>query len=769
MNNKKIANIVFYKFFENDNLIQQACIFYEDGSVANVSYDDGLDAAERLVKQENISSKDLLRAVINDKKIHVLSGKELEERFHEFVVEKTLPQSNDIYSDSSKQKQAGNSNNDKSNDIFSDSKHQTSSPKRNTSTSGTKNGTDNTVPDNNNVSHSTVNSATKSTGGKATKGKKGFFKRIAEKIKNNKLVKRIALCVTALAIGLGAYSCAARNTKAGQMTNSNISSASTDNNRTADDIYASTPVNSAYDYHTYAGLLQTTHNLSQKRIMQQMGENLDYFNGTFAEKYANDKTKVKAALSWDEIVALNLAYNDHEKFAIEAMFNGSQIDQTKLSNAYKTATLQLTGAYVIGTRKNPVNSYKMIQSEEGQEFVKKYEDMLLDCKETTSDSDKIKKVNKFYTELYKDFPIDSKIREEGIAHADSRNTLESYKLAVTPIVAASEMMFQNLDIDHTLSDKAVSYFNDLGLCNIADAKFEKAMNITLNAEMNELIPTYEQFKKAKIKELTAADRYVTDDSSRDLSQLEEFKKIVNAHFDIVEGNFTGTISANTSSKTSTYSSTSYNTKTEKISTSDRNEAVSKSSESAVSAAERRVNSSIESENVQAKSQAEKEAEDIRKTEQAKADQNAESIKNKITQSEKDLQDKIDKANDKINTNNSDNNKNNDSSVNEKDFGDHGVNFDSNHSDESGNLNDSVKDITTDSSNDQTDQELPDPNQSGAIFDSQAENTNYQSNDQNIIEYEVPASYSMTNEEIVDAYIASLEDQSSNESQYVYRK
>lgn len=768
MNNKKIANIAFYKFFENDNLIQQACIFYEDGSVANVSYDDGLDAAEHLVKQENISSKDLLQAMINDKKIHVLSGKELEERFHEFVVKKTLPQSNDIYSDSSKQKQAGNSNDGDSNDIFSDSKHQTSSPKRNVSTSTAKNSTNNATADNN-TSHSTVNPVTKNQDGKASKGKKGFFKRIAEKLKNNKIVKRIALCVTALAIGLGAYSCAARNTKTGQMTNSNISSASTDNNRTADDIYANTPVNSAYDYHTYAGLLQTTHNLSQKRIMKQIGENLDYFNGTFAEKHVNDKTKIKAALSWDEMAALNLAYNDHEKFAIEAMFNGSQIDQTKLSNAYKTATLQLTGAYVIGTRENPVNSYKMIQSEEGQEFVKKYEDMLLDCKEATSDSDKIKKVNKFYTELYKDFPIDSKIREEGIAHADSRNTLESYKLAVTPIVAASEMMFQNLDIDHTLSDKAVSYFNDLGLCNIADAKFEKAMNITLNAEMNELIPTYEQFKKAKIKELTAADRYVTDDSGRDLSQLDEFKKIVNAHFDIVEGNFTGTISANTSSKTSTYSSTSYNTKTEKSSTSDRNEAVSKSSESAVSAAERRVNSSIESENAQAKSQAEKNAEDIRKTEQAKADKNAEKIKNEIAQGEKDLQDKIDMANDKINTNNSDTNKNNDSSVNEKDFGGHDVNFDSNHSDGNGNLNDSVKDITTDSSNDQTNQELPDPNQSGAIFDSQVENTNSQNSDQNIIEYEVPASYSMTNEEIVDAYIASLENQSSNESQYVYTK
>lgn len=723
MNNKRIANIVFYKFHEDGNedgnIIKQACIFYEDGSVENTSYEKGLDAAEYLVKQENISSKELLEDLINNKKIHVLSGKELEVRFNDFIAKKHNSQNNNIYSNSNHQVSRNSvKNNENKHDI---------------------------------KSNLSSNSGTYTQKNQFPKKKKGFFQRTIEKIKNTKLVKRVALCVTALAVGMGFYSCSSKNTKEGQIVDSNISAISTDNNRSTNDIYANTPVNSAYDNHTYAGLLETTHNLSQKRIMQQIGENLDSFNGTFAEKFTNDTTKIKAALSWDEAVALNLAYNDYEKYAIEAMFNGSEVDQTKLSNAYKTATLQLTGAYVIGTRENPVNSYKMIQSEEGQEFVKKYEDMLLDCKEATSESDKIDKVNKFYTELYKDFPIDSEIREEGIAHADARDTLQSYKLAVTPIVAASEMMFQNLDIDHTLSDKAIAYFNDLGLCNIADAKFEKAMNITINAEMNELIPTYEQFKNAKIKELKVSDRYVIDDNHRDLSQLAEFKKIVNVHFDIIDGSFTGTTSTNTSTSSSTYSSTSYKTKTTKSLTSDRDEAVSKTSESAVSEAERKVDSSIEEENAQAKSEAEAEAEYVRQQEQTKADKEAENIKNEIAQDEQDLQDKIVEANDKINNNNNDTDQSNDVNVNESDFGDHNVDFDSNHSDSNGNLDDSVKDITTDSSNNQTGEELPDPNQTGAIFDSQA--------------------VSMTNEEIVDAYIASMEKESSNETStsYVYTK
>ena len=714
MINKKIANIVFYTFKENDRIIKQTCIFYEDGSVKNVSYDRGLDIAEILIQQENISSAEILKEMLNKRKIYVLTGKQLETRFNEFVVKKHKVQK-------------------ENNNIFSNSNHKISSSKASQSTKDKK-----TKP------NSKTNKYQK------PEKKKGFFARVVDKIKSTKLVKRVALCATALAVGLGFNSCSTKNTKEGQMTNSNISAVSTDNNKTnVNDIYANVHVNSAYDNHTYNALLKTTSNISQKRAMQRVGENLDAFNGTFAEKIASDKTSVKAALSWEEMIALNIAYNDYEKYFIEAMFNGSEVDATELSNAYKTATLQLTGAYVIGTRENQVNSYKMIESAEGQDFVRKYENMLLDCKEATSESEKIKKINTFYKELYKDFPIDSKIREEGLSHADSRNTLESYKLAVTPIVAASEMMFQNLDIDHTLSDKAIKYFNGLGLCNIADAKFEKAMTISLNADTNELIPTYQQFKNAKIKELTKSNRYVIDDSQRDLSKLDEFKKIVNVHFNVLDSGFTGNVSNNVV----TSSSTSYNTKTTKSKTSDRNEAVNKTSEVEVSDAEKKVDSSIDLENADAKNTADKEAESIRQNEQSKADKEAENIEKEIIQNEENLQDKIGEANNKINNNNSDNNKNNDVIINESDFGDHNVDFDNVYSDGSGKLNDSIKDITTDSSNDKTNEPLPDPNQTGAIFDSQS------------------IGYAMTNEKIVDAYIASLEEQPSNEASpsYVYTK
>ena len=57
-------------------------------------------------------------------------------------------------------------------------------------------------------------------------------------------------------------------------------------------------------------------------------------------------------------------------------------------------------------------------------------------------------------------------------------------------------------------------------------------------------------------------------------------------------------------------------------------------------------------------------------------------------------------------------------VNERDFGDHNVDFDNDHSDDNGNLDNSVKDITTDGSG-ANNGALPDPNETGRKFDAAA--------------------------------------------------
>ena len=74
--------------------------------------------------------------------------------------------------------------------------------------------------------------------------------------------------------------------------------------------------------------------------------------------------------------------------------------------------------------------------------------------------DKLKKIELFYKEVRKDFPITDSVRTEGIAHADDYASIEPYKLSVTPIIAAAEIMFQNYEVDYTLIDEIMSKLDD---------------------------------------------------------------------------------------------------------------------------------------------------------------------------------------------------------------------------------------------------------------------------------------------------------------------
>ena len=85
---KKVVNIVFYKFFsekEDVQIREQACIFYDDGTVASVSVDEAVEAAHQIAVEEKIKNKDEFRETVNKNRIHVMSGEDFERRFQEFV------------------------------------------------------------------------------------------------------------------------------------------------------------------------------------------------------------------------------------------------------------------------------------------------------------------------------------------------------------------------------------------------------------------------------------------------------------------------------------------------------------------------------------------------------------------------------------------------------------------------------------------------------------------------------------------------------------
>ena len=788
---KKVANIVFYKFFsekEDVQIREQACIFYDDGTVASVSVDEAVELAHQIAVEEKIKTKEEFRESVNKTRIHVMSGEDFERRFQEFVVkpkeeEKATPAPTPVVTPkvtpaapkvvpatpvvtpkvTSELKPAPR--------VVPTTLKTTITPKTTTEEPVVKPATPKVAPVVVPIIPATTPKVTPRVTPAATptpkgvkvtsapgitptvaaakttpakpKKKKNIFQRAIDKLKKNKVVRNIAIGATALAIALFGYSCGARHTQVGQMINP-PSIQQTMLQETSQE---------------FLNLLKQTKNQTQKDSMIHASYMMDNFNTTFANAYMQPGSDVKAALTWDEMMALNLAYNDYSPEELSAMFNGAEVDATTFSNAYKNGTLQLMGAYVIADDEDPVNSYKFLRDEQQQEFVKKYEYLFYAAKNAETEEQMIERVNIFYAELHKDFPITDEVRTQGISHAEGREQIEPYKLAVTPIVAASEMMFQNLDIDHTLSDKAIAYFNDLGLCNLADSIFEKAMYITLTDETDEKNPTYDQFKAIKIAELEAEDSYNIGDEERDLSQLDEFKYWVNGYYLEKFGYVKEAGRTTTSTHTSTHTTT--RTETTTTTTDSREEAVQQAGEQKVQQAEDAVDAELERQNEEARRQAEAEAEAERQRQQAAADEERRQQEEQVRQDEEDLQEDINNANQTIE---------NGGTVNEDDFGDHNVQFDDEYSDENGNLDSTVENITTDGTGAvDGDEELPDADSLGDVsssYSAQAasEEAVVNTSGQEVMEYDEPVSY----EQMVDEYIKNLEQQgqqATNETGY----
>ena len=582
--------------------------------------------------------------------------------------------------------------------------------------------------------------------------KKGY-ESVTTKLKKSKFARNIVIfgLVGTLGLGIGLHL-----NKKNQNTPNNTTTITTEDGKDNSSLIAEDSL--------FNAILNLSKSEKQKTMMSNLGRFLGDFNIRFAEPIAErvvitnaygEETEitVKPALSWEEAVSMSLVYNNYSKSDLREILNGADIDSNKLINAYKNGMLQLMGAHILETKDNQVNIDILLQSKQAKEFYNKYHRMFLECKATTGE-ERLAAVQKFYDEVYKDFPISSKVREEGISHSEPRNSIESYKFSVVPMIAAAEMMYQNLEIDHTLSQEAIDYLNDIGACNIAEDILEKAEYISASTTANDDYASYGKLRASLIAYLEERDAYVIDDEHRDLSSLESFQEIINGFL----------LEPYTYTVTTTYTVTSTYTTTEKTVTSDRDTAVDMAGEDAVAEAEREAQQEMDKQNEQNRQDAERRAEDKRRQEnQEIADRNNQN-----------LQDNIGAANENIN---------NGGTVNEGDLG-HGARFDNDHSNSNGDLNDSVKDITTNGSGAvDSNTPLPDPNamayRSEALpkaiattanddeFDAMLQSIMDDESIDYVYEYEEPGTF--TSMEEIDAYIESLSNYAEDEVIVQYTK
>ncbi len=681
--NKEIRNIVFYKFESENESLWQTCLFYTDGSILNTDYETGKEYTINFLNEKGI---DDLRKIIDKKYVYRATGNEFIKMFQKYR------RSDDPYKLNFKIEEEKTT-------IFS---------KLIASITATEFFSKIKLK---------VKNIRKSYNEKKEEKPKKVKKENPIKKFINKTWKKIAAIATAIAlIALPAASCS--------------------NDKEEQSEKPSTQIEETVSL-TFDDIINESTSTRQKTIMTGVSNCLDKYNIGFARAYYESGKDISAALSWDEVMAMALVYNNYSKNNYIEIFNGAELDQTKLQDAYKTANLQLFGAHILETSEYPVQIEDILITDEAKAFYEKYHEMFLECKESTG-ADQVNKVNTFYKELYKDFPIDFEAREEGIAHGDPRDNISTYKFSIIPMVSAAEVLFQNLEIDHTLADKAIDYLDDIGICNRANDIIEKAVLVNLTVQPSTNYAEYEQLKTAKIEELTLKSSYVTDDKHRDISQLTSFKEQVNVAFDYTNSSFNGTII--------------YSDNSSYISTDDRDEAINLVGIDRIEEAENMADIDINSENNKAKQDALEKAEQEAKRKQEQEDNKKKEYEEKINNEAQDLNNKINDANQ---------NQNSGSNVNESDFGDHNVNFDDEYSDEFGNLDDSVKDITTDPTGDKTDEPLPDP--SSDYNNSYIPKDNESS--QNIYEYEVP--YTMSKEEIVDAIIEQMATQEENTDAKVY--
>ena len=788
---RKIANLVFYKFKGETGIQRQACVFYNDGTVSNVSYEKGLELCGELAKARKIRTKEEFKKLINKEIVHVVSAKDFEKNFAKFMSYDNIKKVEIADAIDNQMESVSLDENDKEilkkraektkkqldQEDLAKLKKRAEEVKKARRELKTKipevivpkttiaapvaevvepvgknvaddkeakvvdlSGFDKVQPinsygaDNNSVLNNVntvdmptvpLTQAKQPRVYKAKTDKKS--KSIGELFRNNfdnkrkrrnGIMQKVVACAVTFALGLGGYSLAGKLSNEGFMDQAYASGPANtqvaDSSETGKDLDNDSLVrgnNEYYNNYTFEQLLEVTTNPVQKRTMNKLGFAIQNFNGTFADAYVEADKDVRAALSFDEIVAIQQAYNDFSKQDIKAIFNGADIKSGDLTRSYKDATLQLMGAHVIETRENPVDMSNLIESEEGKAFYAKYHEMFLACKEATG-QEKIDRVHEFYEAVRTDFPITQEVRTEGIAHADSYASIESYKLSVTPMIAAAEMMYQNLEVDNTLNDGEIDFLNDIGLCNYANDKFERIEMITLGACEDDMEnPLYEQYRNAIIKMMKDKNQYVIDDAHRDLSRLDAFQDAVNWHFEIVDGYYTGYVyyTTETHTETKTWSTSHTKTWTE----------VTKEEKEIPEDVKAEIDKEIAKENKKAKEEGYKKAEETQKEMQKEEDKKAETIKEEVKQDEQDFNNKIEEANNQIEENNKDTDTSNDTPVNEKDFGDHNVDFDDQHSDISGNLNDSVENISTDNSDVKTPADLPDPNVTGAEFDKKA--------------------------------------------------
>lgn len=350
------------------------------------------------------------------------------------------------------------------------------------------------------------------------KKKFNFFKRKRkEKIKSKhksirKIIKRtVIVCITLLVANFGI-----KGIKKGIekfQSNKNIENNIDDKNNKNGN--KSKHKENIGDYNNLNSALEKSNiNSAKKSAVKSTWKFLKNYNKDVAKQYKDKKKKQKLAHTWNEAMAYYLAFNDIPQSEVNKIFDNYKFNAEKMKNAYKEGIEQDIQAYSI------LNSFlgkeDLINSQKGKNFYTDYEKMMIKFNSIDNSSYITREsvANEFYKKVKKDLLGDK--------------DLKSYKLSVIPIVKTFNHLTKDMNFSEKLTNNEIDKINKLS--SSVYSKFKKyernleTNRITdeaLNNSTNEI--SYSSLKNLGVKELRVNGYYNVADSNRDITKSNAYK------------------------------------------------------------------------------------------------------------------------------------------------------------------------------------------------------------------------------------------------------
>ena len=491
----EISKIVFYR--DNNNQTKTV-VLYNDGTVENFPYSEGIEILLRYAKEKGYTKISELKS---DENLKIWNNKTYKENINKLI-------------DSNNNNTINNENNN--NSINNNNNKNRRKKRKKLGIIGLLNLKIKTIKEKLASKLTRKKKVKKPNTTKQTKSKKdntkplknrfNFLKRDKTKKKRKKRKKSIlnALIGTLIAacIGTGAWIKRDITQKQQAFEKELQNDMNNEDNENEDKI-------SNYD-DIYKALYNANINTDKKKAISGIWKYILNYNCSVAKNHLGDNSSTRLGLKWNEAVAQYLAYNNLSQQSINNIFDTYKFDSDVFIDAYKSGFDQEVLAHTVQVE--PLNKSKIIKNSKGKKFYEKYETIVIYYNSNSKDKEKLEYAEKFYKELKKDFDFDK----------ENTKDIEKYKLSIMPMIKAMDKMTSNLNLNNKLSKSEQEYFNKLSSANMIKSKFKnieskltayQIANQALDEENHEI--SYKDLKKLAIKELKHEDAYqVANNSER---------------------------------------------------------------------------------------------------------------------------------------------------------------------------------------------------------------------------------------------------------------